>query len=61
MRPNPNKPTFEEGLADPGLNYALVDWGEREEDTAAIALADSEPAGAAWYRYYSEKKASWDI
>jgi len=52
-RPNPNKPTFEMGLADPGVSNALVDWGERAGDTAVIALADAIPAGAAWYRFYT--------
>ena len=52
-RPNPRKPTFEEGLADPGVSNALVDWGEREGDAAVIALVDSMPAGAAWYRFYT--------
>ena len=52
-RPNPNKPSFEEGLADPGVSNALVDWGERDGDIAVIALVDSIPAGAAWYRFYT--------
>jgi GNAT superfamily N-acetyltransferase len=38
-RPNPNKPSFEEGLADPGVSNALV---------------DSLPVGAAWYRFYTD-------
>mgnify|MGYP000054364452 CR=1 FL=1 len=53
-RPNPNKPSFEESFADPGVSHALVDWGEREGDAAVIALVDSTPAGAAWYRFYTE-------
>lgn len=53
-RPNPNKPSFEEGLSDPGVSNALIDWGKREGDTAVIALVDSIPAGAAWYRFYTE-------
>ncbi len=53
-RPNPNKPSFEDGLADPGVSNALVDWGERAGDTAVIVLVDSIPAGAAWYRFYSD-------
>ncbi len=35
-RPNPNKPSLKEGLADPGVRNALVDWGEREGDAAVI-------------------------
>ena len=53
-RANPNKPSFENGLANPGVSNALVDWGEREGDTAVIALVDSIPAGAAWYRFYTD-------
>ena len=53
-RPNPNKPSFEEGLTGPGVRNALVDWGERKGDTAVIALVDSMPAGAAWYRFYTD-------
>jgi ribosomal protein S18 acetylase RimI-like enzyme len=53
-RPNPNKPSFEEGFTDPGVSNALVEWGEREGDTAVIALVDSLPVGAAWYRFYTE-------
>jgi len=52
-RPNPNKPSFEDGLANPGVSNALVDWGKRDGDTGVIALCDSRPAGAAWYRFYT--------
>ncbi len=53
-RPNPNKPSFEQGLAAPGVSNALVDWGKRDGDIAVIALVDSIPAGAAWYRFYTD-------
>ena len=53
-RPNPNKPSFEEGLTDPGVSNAIVDWGEREADASVIALVGSIPAGAAWYRFYTD-------
>lgn len=53
-RPNPNKPSFEEGLIYPGVSNALVDWGKRDGDTAVIALCDSRLAGAAWYRFYTD-------
>ena len=56
-RPNPNKPSLEEGLADPGARNALVDWGERDGDCAVIALVDSIPAGAAWYRCYKNENS----
>ena len=53
-RPNPKKPSLNEGLADPGVKNALADWGGREGDSAVIALVDSMPVGAAWYRFYTE-------
>ena len=53
-RPTPNKPSFEDGLANPGVSNALVDWGKRDGDIAVIALIDSIPAGAAWYRFYTD-------
>lgn len=54
-RPNPKKPSFAEALTDPGVRNALADWGEREGDTAVIALVDSMPAGAAWYRFFTDE------
>jgi len=53
-RPNPNKPSFEDGFSNPGVSNALVGWGERDGDIAVIALVDSIPAGAAWYRFYTD-------
>jgi GNAT superfamily N-acetyltransferase len=53
-RPNPNKPSFEEGLTYPGVSNALADWGTRDGDTAVIALCDSTSVGAAWYRFYTD-------
>jgi ribosomal protein S18 acetylase RimI-like enzyme len=53
-RPNPNRPSFEEGLAASEVSNALVDWGKRDGDIAVIALVDSTPAGAAWYRFYAD-------
>ena len=50
-------PTFEEGLAAPGVSNALDDWGERGGDTAIIALSDSIRVGAAWYRFYQASNA----
>lgn len=47
-----NNPPFEEALSDPQLSRALADWGQREGDAGVIALVDSNPAGAAWYRFY---------
>ena len=54
-RPNSDKPSLEESLSDPGVNNALVDWGKRQGDAAVTALVDSIPAGAAWYRYFTEE------
>ena len=53
-RPNPNKPSFEEGLSAPGVSHALVVWGVRDGDSGVIALVVSTPAGAAWYRFYTD-------
>lgn len=53
-RSNPNRPSFEEVLAAPEVGNALVDWGERDGDIAVIALVDSTPVGAAWYRFYAD-------
>jgi len=56
-RANPNKPSLETVLANPRASNALVDWGARAGDTAVIALVDASPAGAAWYRFYTEDNA----
>lgn len=53
---NPDKPAFEEGLALPGVNTALIDWGKRDGDTAVIAVVDERYAGAAWFRFYTGEK-----
>lgn len=52
-----NNPPFDEGLAAPGVGNALDGWGEREGDTAVIAVLDSMPIGAAWYRFYGTSNA----
>ena len=49
-----NKPSFEEGLAYPDVSKSLADWGERDGDTAVIAAINTIPAGAAWYRYWTD-------
>jgi ribosomal protein S18 acetylase RimI-like enzyme len=53
-RARPNRPSFEEGLAYPEVRKALADWGERDGDTAVIATVHSVPAGAAWYRFWTD-------
>jgi len=50
-----NKPSFEEGLSYPDVGNALADWGKREGDTAVIAIHNSIPVGAAWYRFWTDK------
>ena len=52
-RPRPDKPSFEKALAFPEVHKALHAWGERNGDTAVIALVDSKPAGAAWARLWT--------
>ena len=53
-RASVNKPSFEEGLATPDVSKALADWGEKDGDTAVVAVVNSIPAGAAWYRFYTD-------
>lgn len=53
-RASVNKPSFEEGLATPGVSNALTDWGRREGDAAVIATIESMPVGAVWYRYWTD-------
>ena len=56
-RSTANKPSFAEGLAYPDVSKVLADWGEREGDTAVIATIQSNPVGAAWYRYMTDDNA----
>jgi len=49
-----DRPSFEEGLVYPDVSKKLADWGEREGDTAVVALVNSVPAGAAWYRFWND-------
>lgn len=51
---NGNEPPFEEGLADPEVSKSLADWEERDGDTAVVALVNSVPVGAAWYRFWTD-------
>ena len=52
-----SNPPFDEGLAAPGVANALDNWGKREGDTATIAVFDSIPIGAAWYRFHDASNA----
>ena len=54
-RASVNKPSFEEGLADPEVSKTLADWGERDGDIAVVALVNSIPVGAAWYRFWNDR------
>jgi len=53
-RPSVNKPSFEEGLLYPDVSKSLADWGERDGDTAVVALVNSIPVGASWYRFWTD-------
>jgi ribosomal protein S18 acetylase RimI-like enzyme len=46
-----DNPPFDEGLDD------LDAWGQRKGDTAIVAILDSSPVGAVWYRFYSASNA----
>ena len=54
-RASDNKPSFEEGLALPDVSKALADWGNRVGDTAVLATVNSNPVGAAWYRFWTDE------
>lgn len=53
-RESTNKPAFEEGLAYPDVHKSMADWGKRPGDTAVIAIMDTTPVGAAWYRFWTD-------
>jgi ribosomal protein S18 acetylase RimI-like enzyme len=53
-RASANKPSFEEGLAYQDVSKSLAEWGERDGDTAVVATINSVPAGAAWYRLWTD-------
>ena len=53
-RDNPGKPSFEEALALPEIGKSLADWGNRPGDTGVIALKESVPVGAAWFRFWND-------
>ncbi len=53
-RANPNKPSFQEGLAYPDVSKSLAAFGERRGDTAVLAALNSRPIGAAWYRFWTD-------
>ena len=49
-----NRPSLEEGLTYPEVIKALADWGEKVGDTVVVATVGLVPAGAAWYRYWTD-------
>ena len=53
-RAGDNSPSFEEGLAYPGVSNSLAGWGERDGDTAVVATINSIAVGASWYRYWTD-------
>jgi ribosomal protein S18 acetylase RimI-like enzyme len=53
-RASVHKPSFEEGLAYPDVSKSLADWGQREGDTAVVAIINSMPVGASWYRFWTD-------
>ena len=57
-RANADRPSFEEGLAFPGVKKELADWGERDGDTAVVAIVGSTRVGAGWYRFWTEDDSS---
>ena len=53
-RADVDKPSRDEGLADPEVGKSLAQWGERDGDIAVVATADSTRVGAGWIRYWTE-------
>jgi ribosomal protein S18 acetylase RimI-like enzyme len=52
------RPTMAEFLSNPESRKLLKDWG-RPTDAAVVAEEDTEPVGAAWYRFWSDADHSW--
>ncbi|MCD6494643.1 GNAT family N-acetyltransferase [Candidatus Bipolaricaulota bacterium] len=52
------RPTLEEALALPEVVREVAGWGERDGDTAVVAMVDSTAVGAAWYRFWTEDDSS---
>jgi ribosomal protein S18 acetylase RimI-like enzyme len=57
-RASANQPSPEQGLAYPEVSKVLADWGARAGDTAVVATIDSIPAGAAWYRFWTDDNST---
>lgn len=52
------RPPREEALADPHIARHLRGWG-RKGDAAVVAVADTGPVGAAWYRLFSPQEPGY--
>ena len=52
------RPTLERALALPEVVREVDGWGERDGDTAVVAMVDSTAVGAAWYRFWTEDDSS---
>ncbi len=57
-RAGADRPSLEVGLAYPDSAREMAGWGERDGDTAVVAVVDGIPAGAAWYRFWSDSNFS---
>ena len=53
-RASVTKPSFEDAMGIPDVSKALSEWGKRDGDTAVVAMLNSIPVGAAWYRYWTD-------
>lgn len=53
-RASASKLSFEEGLTLPDISKSLADFGKRKGDSCVVTTLDSLPAGAAWYRYWTD-------
>ncbi|EPJ46506.1 MAG: hypothetical protein OFPI_33720 [Osedax symbiont Rs2] len=52
---NDTPPAFEQALADPQVAKALAGWGECAGDQGVVAVHNSIPIGAAWYRFWTDE------
>jgi GNAT superfamily N-acetyltransferase len=48
------RPPLPDALASPPLAFFIEGWG-RDGDAAVIAVEDSRPVGAAWYRVFDDE------
>lgn len=58
-RPGEDRPGIDEAFANPELAKILMDWGARDGDTAVVAEDEGKPAGAAFYRFWTEDDHSY--